>query len=449
MDTTAVPGPGAPLFPGAPLPLPIPADLLYLILLFSLFVVPRLLQRYRIPSAVTSFALGAAAGIGAGLFTHDPTVNLLSTLGIVALFLFAGLDVDLDALRGEVQVLLQHVLVRLLALWLVAWAIARLAGLDARVATLVALALLTPSTGFILDSLDGFGLSERERFWVRSKAIATELVALGVLFVTLQSASPAQLGISAAVLIAMILVLPLVFRVFARVVVPHAPRSEFTFLVMLAVACAVITRELGVYYLVGAFVVGMAATRFRERLPAIASERMLHAVEAFASFFVPFYFFHAGLELRREAFTLPALGLGVLLLAVIVPLRLAMTGVHRRLALQEPVRGAMRIGVTMLPTLVFGLVIAGILRDRYDAPPVLTGAVIFYTVASTLIPSLVLRVPPPDFEHPVALPLPTPPGASGAEAEAGAGPAAASPGARAAGAPGAAGGGGPAGVPRA
>ncbi|MBK7092132.1 MAG: hypothetical protein IPH59_10520 [bacterium] len=66
---------------------------------------------------------------------------------------------------------------------------------------------------------------------------------------------------------------------------------------MLAVVCAFVTRELGVYYLVGAFVAGVAAQRFREELPAMASEQMLHAVELFASVFVPFYFFNAGLHL--------------------------------------------------------------------------------------------------------------------------------------------------------
>ena len=63
----------------------------------------------------------------------------------------------------------------------------------------------------------------------------------------------------------------------------------------------------GVYYLVGAFVVGITAQRFRERLPAIASDQMLHAVEVFASFFVPFYFFSAGLHVRHEDFAGEAL----------------------------------------------------------------------------------------------------------------------------------------------
>src|SRR5689334_3816157 len=86
----------------------------YVALIFALFVVPRILQRYRVPTAVTSLALGAFAGrCGLRLFEHDATITLLSTLGISSLFLFAGLDVDLAELRTHKRVLVQHVLIRL------------------------------------------------------------------------------------------------------------------------------------------------------------------------------------------------------------------------------------------------------------------------------------------------------------------------------------------------
>ncbi|HSB53374.1 MAG TPA: cation:proton antiporter, partial [Gemmatimonadales bacterium] len=210
---------------------------------------------------------------------------------------------------------------------------------------------------------------------------------------------------STAVLVSMILLLPVLFRAFARFVVPHAPKTEFAFLLMVAVLCAVITRQLGVYYLVGAFIVGMVAQRFREQLPAMASERMLDAVEAFASIFVPFYFFHAGLVLRREDFTFTALGLGAVFLLVAVPPRILLVSLHRRLRFGERFADSLRVGVPMLPTLVFTLVIAGILRDRFAVPPALFGGLIVYALANTMIPSLVFRTPTPEFETPEALPL--------------------------------------------
>jgi Kef-type K+ transport system membrane component KefB len=387
----------------------IPAEIAYVALLFVLFVVPRMLQRYGVPSAITALAFGAMAGMGmemltgASLLHDDSTVGLLSTLGIVSLFLFAGLDVQVSELRREMRVLIEHVVIGAAALAIATVAIIWVANwlsLEPRTrpSLLISLALLTPSTGFILDSLGRWGLSESERFWVRSKAVATELVALAVLFFVLQSASWGRFGLSAFALIAMIAVLPAVFRWFASAVIPHAPNSEFGFLMMVGAACAVVTRALGVYYLVGAFAVGMAAQQFRRQLPALASLRMLGAVESFASLFVPFYFFHAGLELQRDDMTLAALGLGVLFTVVSIPFRLSQIVLHRAVRLSEGVRTSMRVGVPMLPTTVFTLVIAEILRDQFQISPVVFGGLVVYTLINTLIPGVFLRAPTYAFE---------------------------------------------------
>ena len=385
------------------MPIWISNEVAYVGLLFILFVLPRFLQRFGIPSALTALLFGAGAGMGLGMFQHDPTVGLLSTLGIVALFLFAGLDVEVPELRRELRVLSEHVGVRVVVLAGAAVAVTRVLGLEGRPALLVALALLTPSAGFILDSLSGWGLSDKERFWIRSKAIATELVALVILFVVLQSTSAARLGLSALALVAMIAVLPLIFRWFAQVVIPHAPKSEFGLLMMVAVACALVTRKLGVYYLVGAFVVGMAAQRFRTSLPSLASARMLGAVEAFASLFVPFYFFHAGLALTRDAFSLWSLAIGAGFVATAIPLQLALLAGHRRMRFGEGLREGLRVGVSLLPTTVFTLVIVGILRDNFAVPPHIVGGLVIYAIVTTMAPSVLLRKPAPEFEDELML----------------------------------------------
>lgn len=381
-----------------PAPPAIPAEFDYVVLLFALFVVPRFLQRYGLPTAITNLALGALAGMGLSLFAYDRTVALLSTLGIVSLFLFAGLEVTFSELRREATVLLQHIALGVAALLGVALGVFWALDLPWRPAMLVSLALLTPSTGFILDSLASLKLTDQERFWTKSKAVGSELVALGVLFIVLRSTGLRELGTSTLALGAMIVLLPIAFRLFAVRIVPHAPKSEFAFLLMVAVVCAFVTRRLGVYYLVGAFVVGVTAQRFRERLPAMASEQMLHAVEVFASFFVPFYFFAAGLHLRGEDFGWDALLTGGAFLLLAIPLRVALVAAHRRLAMQEPVMRGIRIGVAMLPTLVFTLVIAEILRDQFLVPRHIFGGLIIYTLVNTLIPGFVLRVPPPEFD---------------------------------------------------
>lgn len=222
--------------------------------------------------------------------------------------------------------------------------------LGPRPSWLVALAVLTPSAGFILDSLDSFGLSEQGRFWTKSEAIV--------------------------------------------------PRSEFAFLLMLALVCAHATRRLGVYYLVGAFLVGVAARQFEKRLPAISSEKMLHAVEAFASIFVPFYFFDAGLRLDAAGIGLRSIMLAAILLAVAIPFRLAQVGIHQRVALGVSDREGLRVGVSLLPTLVSSLVLADILRERFAISEDLYAGLVLYALVNTLLPGLFLHTPPPDYDAP-------------------------------------------------
>ena len=385
------------------------SEIAYIALLFGLFIVPRIIQRFGIPAAITAFALGAGASLGFGLFRGDDTVALLATLGIVSLFLFAGLEVDFRELRRGAAILGQHIVMRIVLVGGAAWAIQGYGLLDWRPAILVALALFTPSTGFILDSLDSLVQDEKDRFWIRSKAVAVEIVALALMFFTLKSTSLESLAKSTAALLLMILVLPWLFRAFARVVLPHAPKSDFAFLVIVAAACALITRNLGVYYLVGAFVVGVVAQRFRSHMPSMQSDHMLRAVEALASLLVPFYFFHAGIELRKEDFSLDALLAGLVMVAIAVPIRLVSVALHRRIALGESLGEAFRIAAPMLPTLVFTLVIAGILRDEYQIPSWLFGGLIIYAFVTTLLPAAFTRAPPPEITLPPILPTVVPP----------------------------------------
>jgi Kef-type K+ transport system membrane component KefB len=355
---------------------------------------------WRVPRAITALGMGALAGMGFGTFHRDPTIELLATLGISTLFLFAGLEVRLDELWQGRRMLLQHIAIRLLALSVVTYAAGQVFGLEMRPSALVALALLTPSAGFILDSLPSFGLQREHAFWVRSMTIAGEITSLLVLFFVLQSSSPGQFAIGTAALGLLIVALPGAFSLFAKWLAPVAPKSEFAFLVMMTIGAAFITRQLGAYYLVGAFVVGIVAQRFRERLPALGSEELLHAVEVFASFFVPFYFFSAGLHLEREQFSLTALGTGLGLLALAVPLRVAFAAVHMRWSLAAPFSECWKMGVGLTPTLVFTLVVAEILRDTFSAPDWLFGGLVIYALGTTVLPGLVLKVPLAEIDDP-------------------------------------------------
>jgi Kef-type K+ transport system membrane component KefB len=361
----------------------------YLALIVALMLIPRALQRFRIPAPLTSFALGMAAAAFLAGHGHDATLALLASLGISSLFLFAGLEVDASDLAH--WSLLGHLVSRSAMLALSGWIGVEYFGFTWQAAVLLALALLTPSTGFILETLPAMGLKPPERYWVKIKAIGGELLALLVLFVVTQSSSPERLAWSSAALVAMMVGLPLLFVMLGRTVAPHAPGSEFSMLVMVGLIASYLTYQLGVYYLFGAFLAGFLARLLRRRLPRLASDANLHAIQLFASFFVPFYFFHNGLGVPTGALTLEALAWGTLLASTILPLRVAFLWTQRRLMhREESPRDSLRVAIALTPTLIFTLVLATILRERYGIGDAVYGALLLYAAVSTVLPSLVL-----------------------------------------------------------
>ena len=378
-------------------------DLLYLLLICALLIVPRALQRFRMPSQLTCFLFGIVVILIWPHLQKNDAVHLLATFGISSLFLYAGLEVDLRELRKAWRPLLLYVLVRVGTLVIVGWLAWRLLGLAWQPAALLALAVLTSSTGFIVDSLDRFDLTAEERFWVTNKAISGELLALVAMFVVLQASDPLQLAMSSGALLAMIVAIPVVYMAMGRWIVPHAPGSEFSLLVMVGLFAAFATDKLGVEYLLGAFIAGLIARLLQPRLPALASEHNMHAVKLFSSFFVPFYFFANGTKVPVGALSVQALAIGLGLTLVLVPARVGVIWAQRRWLARDSARGSLRIAVSLAPTLIFTLVLATILHERFAISDALMGGLLLYAALNTLLPSLVLRTtfdiaPPPTGE---------------------------------------------------
>lgn len=139
----------------------------------------------------------------------------------------------------------------------------------------------------------------------------------------------------------------------------------------------------------------------------MSSERMLGAVEAFASFFVPFYFFKAGQGITADELDRYALLFGLLFLIGGVALRLSEVALHRWVALREPPRKSLRIGAALSADSGVHAGDRGLLRDRAEVSPALIGGLVLYTTLVTLLPGLILRLPPMEYDQPHLYPLAT------------------------------------------
>src|SRR5271168_1125804 len=90
--------------------------LVYLAAIFGLLVIPRALQRFRLPSQLTCFVFGIVVAIFYKPLVGDKVGTAVSTFGIASLFLLAGLEVDLVEIRKQLPRLSAYLGIRILFL---------------------------------------------------------------------------------------------------------------------------------------------------------------------------------------------------------------------------------------------------------------------------------------------------------------------------------------------
>ena len=364
--------------------------LVYLAMILGLLVVPRALQRFRLPAPLTCFVFGIGGAVFFKTTVDDQVLRVVATLGIASLFLLAGLEVDLLEIRSQLPRLMGHLGIRGIFLIATAWLAIRYLHMPWQPSSLLGLGIFTPSTGFILDTLPQSGLTESEQTEVSISAVAGEITALLVLLVLSHADSVQTLAVSTGTLLLLVVLTPLFFLALGRYVVPYAPGSEFSLLLMVGIICAVITKAIGVHVLIGAFVAGLVAGLLKTRMTTLASHENLHAVRLFASFFVPFYFFHEGLEVPIGALILRALFYGLALSIVVLPIRIGKNWLECRYFSRRTRAGGMRVAIALTPTIIFTLVIAGILHESFHIDDALYGGLLVYATISTILPSFVL-----------------------------------------------------------
>lgn len=374
----------------------ISSEIKYIILFSVLILVPKVLLRFRIPIGISSLALGAITGISLGWFQNDLLVDVLAKLGITTLFLFAGMEVEVDEIKKDFPTISKFLFKTLILIFFAAFIFTKVLDLDYRPALILSIGVLTPSAGFILNSLKLFQFKPTEEYWIKSQAISKEIVAIFIMFVALQSGDLKSFLISKAVLLLLIFSLPIIFKVFLKFIAPYAPKTEVSFLILVAFIAGVITKKIGTYYLVGAFIAGVVAGQFKHFIESEESDRILNSLSSFFAIFVPFYFFSSGLKITTDFFTMKGLIIGLLLFLFMIPTRVALLTYAIKKYLSEFWEDRKAISISLMPTLIFGLVMMSILKEKFNVDTNILSGLVIYTVLASLVPSIVFQKAPPE-----------------------------------------------------
>jgi Kef-type K+ transport system membrane component KefB len=380
-----------------------------LALIALLFLLPKVLVRLGFPSPVTEMALGVICGpLVLDVLRPDELIATLAALGISALFLFAGMEVSLRAFVDRRRTIFVHTAIQVL-LYAAAAAAAFQLWPEIAVAVLIAAAVMSSSAAFIIPALDMLRLPEDLKTWIKQKAITNELLAILAVLCFSNTSSPRAALMSIAAITAMVALVPLAFVVFHRTILKWAPRTEFSFVMILALFAAYVSHHVGVHYLVGAFVVGVVARRYlrwgEQHGMAMASvHSALDSFRFFSAFLMPFFFFQAGLHLPAGAFAATALLFAGAAFLTAVPLRVGVVMLHRRWQLREPWHHSWNVGLLVAPTTVFSVAMAEILRARFHVSESIVGGLILYGAATSFLPLLTRRVRSTEYEDLIAMP---------------------------------------------
>lgn len=367
---------------GGELPLPLLAGLIIL--------APRILEVVHVPMPLTALVMGL---LWSGYYTDplvQPTVDMVATVAITMLFLFAGLEVELSHIRRERKSYAVLAGVHLLVLVCVGLTCRWLFGLELKGALILAIGLVTPSAGYILDAVGKMRLHGSERQDTGHCAIGLEVTSLGALLVILRMDAPWQLPFLVGGIACAFVLLPRAWRLLELRFFSLVPRAEFVTMFMLAMLFAHLSKAIGLYYIFGAFMTGMILGKINQERFKPETKNYLSAVELMTALFLPVYFFRAGASIPIESLSILSIALG-LGLTMVLAARMLPVLAARRFIGGESLASCYRVSMALAPTLVFGLVIADLLHTRTKVPDWIVGALIIHTLLVSIVPVILLR----------------------------------------------------------
>ncbi|MCT4641007.1 MAG: cation:proton antiporter [Bacteriovoracaceae bacterium] len=366
------------------------SNYLHIFIFAGVLILTKLFLRFKIPMGVSSFAIGVLITLNGFNLLQDPVFNFLAQVGITSLFLFAGLEVELqDIIKNKVYFFKYSIkyILTLLFFSLVFFYVFEAVYLDSLLFTL---GIFTPSAGFILNSLDNIDVeNDKTEYWIKSKAITKEIIGIIIFFIVMQSQSLSLFFSSSIYVILLALFVPFMYKIYISFIMPYAKDSQVPFLIMLALVCGVLSKSFGAYYLTGAFITGLGGVFFLNDLAVDGHESFFKSLGSIVALFLPFYFLIAGSSINIGLFSYQSVLVAFVLALVFVPVRMKMLSLGFKLFDIADEKNKKQIAVALLPTLVFGLIICQTLLERDNIKPFIVYALLTYTFITTLTPSFI------------------------------------------------------------
>ena len=381
--------------------MPIAEFLLVLIAIFgSAKLFGELAERMGQPAVLGELVAGVVIGVsGFGIVNAgDPTIHLLSELGVILLLFLIGLETDLNKLLavGSASTVVAAVGVALP--FLLGFLLGRQLGFGSVLSIFLGATLTATSVGITARVFSDLGhLQTRESQVVLGAAVIDDIVGLVILTVVSaiargESMSATGIALTALIAFGFVAAAILLGRFFAPPLIRIVARLQvgkalFFASIMFAFGLAYLAEELGSAMIVGAFAAGVVLAR-TERGHQIERE-----VRDVAQFFIPIFFVVVGAAIDLGQLN-PADPQGRRNLTI--GLLLTLVGVISKViaGFSAPGRGLRRlvIGVGMVPRGEVGLIFAQIGLASGILSGALFSSVALMVMITTFITPPALRI---------------------------------------------------------
>jgi Kef-type K+ transport system membrane component KefB len=289
-------------------------------------VVQVTLERSRIPGIVGLLLLGMTMGPGGlAILPEEPVVELLGSIGLLYIMFLAGLEIDLDIVRGHKGESATFGLLGFALSLVPAVGVGLLMGMGWAGALLLG-AALSSHTLLSYPIIDRLGLvRHRPIVSTIGGTLLTDTLALILLAIVIQQPKEDDgilglgwldplLLLTALVAIALVVVPRLGRYVVQRSPATHAEKALFILAVLLVLSVA--ADAIGTEDILGAFLAGICLNRLVQRRDSLRE----HLEFVGRMLFIPFFFVETGMRLELEVLTgrLDTWAFAALLLLVVV-----------------------------------------------------------------------------------------------------------------------------------